>query len=175
MRLQPVLLLVSLAVAGSRAAAPSRGHERLGREMRHELVMLPFYGVFDDFAVEGGHGHNVRLLGQVTRPTLKTDAERAVKRIEGIESTSDRIEVLPLSPNDDRIGPDAYRAIYPRSALNHHALMAVPSIHIIVTKGNVTLEEVVGLEADKNIARIQANSVPSVFSVADNLRVDGEK
>ncbi len=174
MRLESVLLLVLLSVAGSSAAESARGRERLEREVRHELVMLPFYGVFDNLAFKVD-GYNVSLLGQVTRPTLKTDAERIVKRIEGVENVDNRIEVLPLSPNDDRIRLAVYRAIYGHSALDRYALMAVPSIHIIVKNGNVTLEGAVAREADKNIAYIQANSVPGVFSVTNDLRVDQEK
>jgi len=171
MRLQSVLLFASLAAAGLNAAEMSRGQERLEKEVRHELVMLPYYGVFDNFAFRI-EGDQVTLLGQVTRPTLKTAAERVVKDIEGVEGVDNRIEVLPLSPNDDRIRLAAYRAIYGHGALNRYALMAVPSIHIIVKNGDVTLEGVVAREADRNIANIQANSVPGVFSVANNLRVE---
>ena len=148
-----------------------RALNRIEREVRHELVMLPFYGVFDNlaFKVDGG---TVTLLGQVSRPTLKTDAERVVKSIEGVERVIDRIEVLPLSPYDDRIRLATYRAIYGHTALNRYALQAVPPIHIIVKNGNVTLEGVVANEGDKNIADIQARSVPGVFSVTNNLRVE---
>jgi hyperosmotically inducible periplasmic protein len=144
---------------------------RLEREVRHELVTLPFYGVFDNlaFKVDGG---KVTLLGQVSRPTLKTDAERVVQSIEGVERVIDRIEVLPLSPYDDRIRLATYRAIYGNTALNRYALQAIPPIHIIVKNGNVTLEGVVANEGDKNIADIRARSVPGVFSVTNNLRVE---
>jgi len=173
MRLQSVLSLALLAVAGSVLADSPPARERLEREVRHELVMLPFYGVFDNFAFKVD-GYKVTLLGQVTRPTLKADAERVVKGIEGVESVDNQIEVLPLSPNDDRIRLAVYRAIYRHTALNRYALMAVPSIHIIVRNGNVTLEGAVAREADKNIANIRANSVHGVFSVTNNLRVDKE-
>ena len=172
MRLQTVLPLALLAVAGS-VLADSPARERLEREVRHELVMLPFYGVFDNFAFKVD-GYKVTLLGQVTRPTLKTDAERVVKGIEGVESVDNQIEVLPLSPNDDRIRLAVYRAIYRHTALNRYALRAVPPIHIIVRNGNVTLEGAVSGEMDKNIANIRAHSVSGVFSVTNNLRVDKE-
>jgi hyperosmotically inducible protein len=171
MRLPCVLLLAALSVAGLSAAQSARGRERLERQVRHELVMLPFYSVFDNLAFRVD-GYKVTLLGQVTRPTLKRDAENVVKRIEGVESVDNRIEVLPTSPNDDRIRLATYRAIYGHTALNRYALMAVPSIHIIVKSGNVTLEGVVASEGDKNIANIEANSVPGVFSVTNNLRVE---
>jgi hyperosmotically inducible protein len=177
------LLLITLAVsllvlpvgAGAKnqkfVSVSDRAWNRVEREVRHELVTLPFYGVFDNlaFQVDGG---TVTLLGQVSRPTLKTDAERVVKSIEGVERVINRIEVLPLSPYDDRIRLATYRAIYGNTALNRYALQAVPPIHIIVKNGNVTLEGVVANEGDKNIADIQARSVPGVFSVTNNLRVE---
>jgi len=150
----------------------AKGYERFVREIRHELVMLPYYGVFDNLAYKVD-GYKVTLMGQVTRPTLKTDAERVVKDIEGVEQVTNNIEVLPLSPNDDRIRMAAYRAIYGHPALNRYALNAVPPIHIIVKNGNITLEGVVANEGDKNIAGIQANSVQGAFSVKNNLRVEG--
>ena len=171
MKLSILFLVVLLAAAGSAApkSMPERG--RLEKEVRHELVMLPFYGVFDNFAFKV-EGDKVTLLGQVTRPSLKRDAEAVVKQIEGVGSLDNRIEVLPPSPNDDRIRLAVYRAIYGHSALNRYALMAVPSIHLIVKNGDITLEGAVATEFDKNIANIQANSVPGVFSVTNNLRVD---
>ncbi len=119
--------------------------------MRHELVMLPYYGVFDNLAYKVD-GYKVTLLGAVTRPTLKTDADAAVKRIEGVESVNNQIEVLPLSPNDDRIRMAVYRTVYRQASLSRYALQAIPPIHIIVKNGNVRLEGVVATEADKNLA-----------------------
>ncbi len=148
-----------------------RARQRLEREVRHELVMLPYYGVFDNLAFKVD-GYTVTLMGQVARPTLKTDAERVVTDIEGVEKVINRIEVLPLSPNDDRIRLTVYRAIYSHSALQRYALQSVPPIHIIVKGGDVTLEGVVASEGDKNIANIQANGVPGVFSVTNHLRVE---
>lgn len=132
--------------------------------------MLPYYGVFDNLAYQV-NGNNVTLMGQVTRPTLKSEAEKVVKSIEGVEHITNNIEVLPLSPNDDRIRAAEYRAIYGNSTLNRYALQAVPPIHIIVKNGNVTLVGTVANEMDKNVANIQANSVPGVFSVTNDLRV----
>lgn len=150
---------------------PSQIQRRLEREVRHELVMLPYYDVFDnlEFRVDGG---NVTLSGQVVRPTLKSGAENVVKNIEGIEKVTNNIEVLPLSPNDDRLRIAVYRAIYGHTALQRYSIRSVPPIHIIVKNGNVTLEGVVANEGDKNIANIQANGVSGVFSVKNNLRVD---
>lgn len=152
-------------------SAQSASAERLERQVRHELVMLPYYGVFDQLAFQVTEGGTVTLRGQVTRPTLKSDAENVVKRIEGVEKVDNQIEVLPVSGTDDRIRLAAYRAIYGHDALNRYALRAVPTIHILVRNGDVTLDGVVATEMDKNIAGIQANSVPGVFSVKNNLRV----
>ena len=152
----------------------AKGYERFVREIRHELVMLPYYGVFDNLAYRVD-GYKVTLLGQVTRPTLKTDAERVVKGIEGAEQVINNIEVLPVSPNDDRIRLAAYRAIYGHPALNRYALNAVPPIHIIVKNGNITLEGVVANEGDKNIANIQANSVQGAFGVTNSLRTENSQ
>ena len=148
-----------------------RGVQRLEREVRRELVMMPFYSVFDNLAFKVD-GYTVTLLGQVTRPTLKSDAERLVKQIEGVEKVVNQIEVLPLSPNDDRIRRATYRAIYGDSSLDRYVLQAVPPIHIIVKNGNVTLEGVVANDSDRNLAGLRANGVAGVFSVANNLRVE---
>jgi hyperosmotically inducible protein len=167
-----VSLTASLATPQQqRARSSANPSDSLKREVRHELVMLPYYGVFDNLAYRV-NGSEVELYGQVTRPTLKSDAEQVVKRIEGVEKVVNNIEVLPVSPMDDRIRMEAYRAIYAHPALNKYALQAVPPIHIIVKNGTITLEGVVANEADKNIAGIQANSVPGVFKVVNNLRVE---
>ena len=113
-----------------------------------------------------------RLMGQVRRPTLKSSAERVVQDIEGVENVVNNIEVLPTSPNDDRIRMAAYRAIYGHTALNRYAMRAVPPIHIIVKNGDITLEGVVANESDKNIAYMQAQSVSGAFKVTNNLRVE---
>jgi len=153
------------------SAQNNRGQDRIVKEVRHELVMLPYYNVFDNLAFKVD-GSTVTLMGQVTRPTLKSDAERVVKGIEGVEKVVNNIEVLPVSPNDERIRLAVYRAIYGQPGLQRYGLQAVPPIHIIVKNGNVTLEGVVANEADKNIANVQANGVPGVFSVKNNLRVE---
>jgi hyperosmotically inducible protein len=173
-----ILTLGSTLPASLSAAPAARSpqknltpQEKLTKEVRHELVMLPYYSVFDNlsYKVEGDH---VTLMGQVTRPTLKSDAENVVKHIEGVGSVTNEIEVLPLSPNDDRIRRATYRAIYGYSQFTKYSLEAVPSIHIIVKNGNITLEGVVDSDADKNLAGIRANSVPGAFSVTNNLRVE---
>ncbi len=153
-------------------ALSSKGVDRIVREVHHELVMLPFYGVFDNLAYKVDPDGTVTLLGQVARPTLKSDAENSVKRIEGVEKVVNNIEVLPTSFNDDRIRRATYRAIYGNNVLNQYQLRAVPPIHIIVKNGHVTLEGAVARQMDKQIAEVQAKSVSGVFSVTNNLQVD---
>ncbi len=162
--------LLAVLILPLYGAAQESGDD-LARKVRHELVMLPYYDVFDnlEFKVQG---RDVTLYGQVTRPTLKDDAERAVRGIEGVESVNNEIEVLPVSPLDDEIRLRAYRAIFGNPALQRYALQPVPPIHIIVKNGHITLVGVVDSEFDKTIANMQANSVPNVFSVTDDLRVD---
>jgi hyperosmotically inducible protein len=168
--------LLILAMAGGLAAqdyrdASGKGPLRMEKEVRHELVMLPFYDVFDNFEYKVD-GSTVTLMGQVTRPTLKADAEKAVLHIEGVERVDNQIEVLPVSPNDDQIRIAVYRAIYGTLGLDRYAMRAVPSIHIIVKNGHVFLEGAAANEMDKNLASIKANGVSGVFSVTNNLHVD---
>jgi hyperosmotically inducible protein len=133
--------------------------------------MLPYYGVFDNLSYRVD-GSTVTLMGQVTRPTLKSDAENVVKGIEGVEKVNNQIQVLPVSPMDDKIRIAEYRAIYGHPGLDRYALQAVPPIHIIVDNGKVTLEGVVASQADKDQAGIRANTVSGVFSVTNSLRVE---
>jgi hyperosmotically inducible protein len=165
--------------ASSNAASPKaqntlsqRGSDRISREVRHELVLLPFYGVFDNLAYRVSPDGTVTLLGEVVRPTLKSDAENVVKKIEGVERVDNQIRVLPVSPMDDQIRRATFRAIYGNDVLRDYAVRAVPPIHIIVDNGHVTLVGVVARQMDKQIAEMQAKSVPNVFSVTNNLVVE---
>jgi hyperosmotically inducible periplasmic protein len=172
----PIAALPFSAAAQPQDAKKQRGEksqEKLIKEVRHQLVMLPWYSVFDNLAYKV-EGDQVTLYGQVTRPTLKSDAEAAAKSIEGVSSVVNNIEVLPLSPMDDQIRRAVYRAIYGDPALSRYSTQAVPSIHIIVKNGNVTLEGVVDNETDKNLAYLRASQVPNVFSVKNNLVVVGD-
>ena len=152
-----------------------KGIDRIVKEVRHELVMLPLYGVFDNLAYKVDPDGTVTLLGQVSRPTLKSDAENVVKRIEGVEKVINNIEALPTSPNDDRIRRDTYRAIYGNEVLSQYQLRAVPPIHIIVNNGHVTLEGTVARQMEKQIAGMQANQVQGAFSVTNNLQVEEQE
>ncbi|HWB84603.1 MAG TPA: BON domain-containing protein [Bryobacteraceae bacterium] len=159
-------------MANREAMPPDMGGEgRIGHEVRHELIMLPYYGVFDnlEYRVDG---NVVTLSGQVTRPTLKSDAGNVVKKIEGVERVNNEIKVLPLSSMDDRIRIAEYRAIFGKQGLDRYAMQAVPPIHIIVDNGHVTLVGVVANQGDKDLAGIAAKGVSGVFSVTNNLRVE---
>ncbi len=154
-------------------SSQARTQVLLIKEIRHELVMLPYYSLFDWLQFEVQQDGDVTLKGEVTRPNLKSDAENVVKKIEGVEKVVNQIEVLPLSPNDDRIRRAVYRAIFNfNSPLFRYATVAVPSIHIIVKNGNVTLKGVVASQADSNLANIKANGVSGVFSVKNDLTVE---
>ena len=167
--LAAALLVAPVLLQGS-VRVPETQTE-LANRVRHELVTLPYYNLFDNFAYKV-EGRNVTLYGQVVRPTLRSSAERVVRDIPGVETVTNNIEVLPLSPMDDRIRLAAARAIFRQPALSRYAYGPVSPIHIIVKNGNLTLEGVVANEVDRNIAGIQANGVFGVFSVTNNLRVD---
>ncbi len=147
----------------------TRLHARLAQEVRHQLVLLPYYGVFDDLAFEIKDVDTVVLMGEVTRPTLKSGAENVVKSIEGVGKIINNIEVLPLSPSDDRIRLETYRAIFTKPGLDLYAMRAVPPIHIIVKNGNITLKGIVATESDKNLAGIAARGIPGTFQVTNDL------
>lgn len=155
------------------AFVPGDANEsKIAREVRHQLVTLPYYGVFDDLAFRVD-GTTVTLLGEVTMPVLKTDAESVTKRVEGVTRVIDNIEVLPLSPMDNQIRRAEYAAIYGDPALSdRYGFRAIPAIHILVKNGHVTLEGVVANQFDKNLINTKANVVPNVFSVENNLQVE---
>ncbi len=142
------------------------------REVRHKLVMLPYYSVFDNLAFRVD-GRTVILEGQTINPVVKSDAEYSVKRIEGVDKVINNIEVLPPSPMDDRIRRQVYNAIYSYGPLFKYGHMAVPPIHIIVKSARVTLDGVVDSETDKNLCTMRVNQLPGVFQVTNNLRVVG--
>ena len=165
-----VALMMPLATLAANAPAGSSTDSYLTRQVRHELVMLPYYSVFDDLGYTV-NDRTVTLYGHVVRPVLKSDAQNVVKRIEGVENVINNIQVLPLSNFDDSIRIRAARAIYGYPALQRYGMGTQPSIHIIVDNGHVTLTGVVDNNMDKNLAYIQANQVPGVFSVTNDLRV----
>jgi hyperosmotically inducible protein len=168
-----LVLIVTLGVPALLVAQNqnSPAYQRLVKEVRHELVMLPYLGVFDnlEYKVDGS---TVTLVGQVTRPTLKSDAESVVKKIEGVEKVVNQIEVLPLSPDDDRIRRATYIALARSPQLDRYFMQVVAPIRIIVKNGNVTLEGVVDRKGDSDVASITAKGVSGAFSVTNHLRVE---
>ncbi len=179
MKTKPILLtscvlvcasIVAVSRAHAQREASPKAEQRIAKEVRHELLMLPYLGVFDNltYTVEG---YNVTLSGAVTRPSLKSDAENVVKKIEGVERVDNQIEVLPPSPMDDRLRLRLYHAIYGFPSLQKYDMPVIKPIRIIVKSGHVILEGVVDSESDKNTAGIRANSVSGIFSVKNNLVV----
>ena len=159
---------VAAPVASNEAGA---GEQQVSNKVRHELVTLPYYGVFDNLAYKVD-GNTVTLYGQVVRPSTRSDAEQRVAKISGVERVINNIEILPLSSFDDEVRIRTYRTIFRTGGLYRYALGANPSIHIVVKGGHVTLEGVVANEADAQLAYIAASSVPGVFSVTNNLRAE---
>src|SRR5215467_1277268 len=152
-----VFLLAGAGVPAQQNSSHQRNEkkmqENLVREVRHQLLLLPYYSVFDNLMFKVDED-KVTLLGQVVRPTLKSDAENAVKGIEGVASVDNQIEVLPVSPMDDQVRRAVYRAIYGDPGLSKYGWSALPSVHIVVKNGNVTLEGVVDSESDRNLANL---------------------
>ena len=171
--IQQILFVAGAILLPIQAAVPTTtsAEERIAKSIRKELLTMPFLTIFDNLSYRID-GDTVHLYGQVIRPTLKSDAANRVARLEGIARVDNQIEILPLSPFDDRLRLAVARAVYGQSALNRYALGANPSIRIIVKNGNVTLEGVVNDTGARNIANIQANGVFGVFSVTNNLRVE---
>jgi len=168
-----MLAIATPSVAAQKEVSP-QAVDRIQKEVRHEILMLPYFDVFDNIAFKVD-GDDVTLFGQVTRPTLKTDVERVVKTIEGVEKVDNQIEVLPVSPNDDRLRLRLFRAIYGFNALQRYALPVVKPIRIIVKNGHVTLEGIVDSEGDKDLVNLRARGVSGSFSVTNNLTVSSNK
>jgi hyperosmotically inducible periplasmic protein len=166
-----LMLGLAFAASAQSSSADQRRQERIAREVRHELVMLPQLTIFDNLAYKVD-GDTVTLLGQVRNAVLKDEAESVVKKIEGVERVENRIEILPPSSNDERIRRQVARAIFRDDRLFRYSMGALPPIHIIVKSGHVTLEGAVDSQVDKDAAGIRANGVPGVFSVENNLKVE---
>jgi len=163
-------ILMTLMAPASPGQVPQRGVPRIQKEVLHELTMLPFLTVFDNLAFKV-EGDKVVLLGQVANPVNKVDAEKAVKGIEGVEQVDNQIEVLPVSPMDDRLRRALFRAIYGFAPLQKYDMGVLKPIRIIVKNGHFTLEGIVDNQTDKDSAGLRANGVPGIFSVTNNLRV----
>jgi len=170
-----VVLGLAIRFAASAEGVPAQALEQadLTNQVRKALLTLPYYGVFDnlEFSIKEG---TVELNGQVVRPVTKQDAESRVKKLKGVETVVNNIKVLPLSTTDNQLRRVLYRAIFRAGGLYRYRLGTNPSIHIIVDNGQVTLIGVVDNEGDKTLAGIKANTVSGVFSVDNNLRVEGK-
>ena len=168
-------LMFLLAPALSASVNTSQVNPRLVKQVRHELATLPYYGVFDWLEFEMKPDNTVVLRGYVTRPTTKSDAEARVKDIEGVKGVINEIQVLPVSPNDDRLRIALYRQLYNwDSPLFRYATQAIPSIHIIVDRGRATLKGIVANSSDAQIAYMRARSVPGLFDVKNELTIESE-
>jgi hyperosmotically inducible periplasmic protein len=168
-----VVLVLGILVTAQNAVAQT--NPRMVRQIRNELVTLPYYGVFDWLTYEVNDG-TVVLRGQVVRPSTKSDAEGRVKDIDGVRNVVNQIEVLPNSPSDDRLRLALYRTIYGfNSPLFRYATQSVPSIHIIVNRGRVTLKGVAASKGDANLAYIRARGVPGSFAVSNELSIEGQE
>ena len=176
MLIQPVLGPGPLgAQQGMNNQTSARNNDEwIKKEVRHELLTLPWHSVFDNLAYSVNN-NEVTLYGQVVQPALKSDAENAVKRMEGVEKVNNQIEVLPTSPLDDQIRRAEYRAIYSQDLLSRYGVGNLQSIHMIVKNGHVALEGFVDSQQDKDAATVYAKSVPNVFSVENHLIVNGQK
>jgi hyperosmotically inducible protein len=168
-----MLLLVAVPAVGTAQVSRGASNPQLERRVRRELVTLPYYGVFDNLAYQV-NGGTVTLYGEVVRPSTRSDAEGRVKRLPGVTRVENNIKVLPLSRFDDDIRLATYRSIARMGGLYRYLQGANPSLHIVVDRGHVTLEGVVSGSGDRNLAYMAANRVPGVFSVKNNLRVEGE-
>ncbi len=155
-----------------KVAYPTNTEGRIAKEVRHELLMLPFYSLFDDleYSVQG---NTVTLSGYVTsvHAATRKDAENVVKQIEGVDKVVNNIKLLPPAPLDQEARERVYRALSNTGSLSRYFWEAAPSIHIIVDGQRVTLKGFVNSEGDKNLATLAANGVPDVFQVTNELRV----
>jgi hyperosmotically inducible periplasmic protein len=157
---------------GIQSSAENPAEAKVAKEVRHEILMLPWYSLFDDieFTVQG---QTVTLSGFVTseHAGTKSDVEKVVKHIEGVDNVINNIRILPPSPLDTRVREQVYGTLARTGALSRYFWEAAPSIHIIVENQRVTLAGFVNSEGDKNMATIAANGIPGVFQVTNNLRV----
>jgi hypothetical protein len=195
------LIAAVVAATSAVSVAQTAAAKSTVEEIRHELLQLPYYGVFDFLAFSYDKG-TVTLAGYAYRPTLKADAERAVKRVSGVDTVNNQIEELPVSFNDDELRWRTYYAIYRDPFLSRYApgggflwghrhpfldrgLMPLgPSrfsgmepagdypIHIVVKQGRITLLGVVDSEGDKTLSGMKAREVPGSFGVENELTID---
>lgn len=178
----PILLLVGAGMAqitvdpvvadikADTSPSGDKNETRIAREVRHELLMIPYYSLFDDlgFTVRGS---KVELTGSVNDGAIIGEATAAAKRVEGVTDVTNNIKLLPPAPEDERIRHEAARRIFSTGGLSRYSWEAAPSIHIIVDRSRIRLIGYVLDQADKNLAGIAANQVPGVFAVQNDLQV----
>jgi hyperosmotically inducible protein len=162
-----------MSAAGQAQSDRQRIRSQIEKEVRHELVTLPYYSLFDWLQFKVNDDDSVVLLGQVVRPTTKSDAERRIKKLEVVSRVINQIEILPLSPGDDRLRRRIYRELFSQnSPLFRYGVQAVPPIHIIVRNGRVTLRGAVSSEGDRRIAYAKVSTIPGIFEVKNELIVE---
>ena len=172
-----VLILALVGIAAQTGFAQSAQEKaqvekaRMERQIRKEILSLPYYGVFDAIGYELA-GSTVTLNGYVIRPYTKKEAAEAVRDVAGIDKVVNNIEVLPPSPSDDRIRVRIYRAIENSGSLYRYLLGANPSIRIVVNRGRVILEGIVTYESDRTLAQAAATEIFGVFNVTNNLKLE---
>jgi hyperosmotically inducible protein len=169
------MLLLGAGLAGAANKTPAnvpQTDDQIARNVRHEIVMYPYYSIWDDVNIRVENGQ-VDLSGAVNQPFKKADIQRLVARVPGVTSVTNQLRVLPLSNFDDRLRIQIARAIYRDPVLSRYALQAIPPIHIIVDNGHVTLTGVVATDMEKNVAGIRASAAGLSFgAVNNNLRVE---
>ena len=168
-------LLVGAGVMGAatrESAAVPGSDADLANRVRHEIVMYPYYSIWDDISFRVNNGQ-VELMGAVNQPYKKADVQRLVQRVAGVTAVTNDLKVLPLSNFDDRLRLQVARAIYRDPVLSRYALQAVGPIHIIVDNGRVTLTGVVSTEMERNVAGMRASGAGLSFgAVTNNLQVE---
>jgi hyperosmotically inducible protein len=168
--LRNILMTAAVAIGAAAAAVPTDAD--IAKRVRHEVLMYPSYTLWDDINFRVNQG-NVELLGAVSQPFKKSDLGRIVKSIPGVASVTNELKVLPLSNFDDQLRLQVARAIFRDPTLSRYAMGAVPSIHIIVDNGHVTLTGAVNSAMEKQIAGMRASGVGLGFGpVVNNLSVD---
>ena len=146
--------------------------DKIGKQLAYDRV--GYGNMFNAITVSVDNGV-VTLGGHALGPVAKDSALNLAKRTPGVQNVIDKIQVDPVSPMDDALRRRVYRTVYGYPSLNKYALNPANPIRITVINGHVILSGVVDNESDKNVAGIQANTVPGVFSVTNNLQVAGQQ
>ncbi len=168
-------VMLTVGIAAAKAPVVPLNDDQLVQRTGHEIRMYPRYTIWDNITYRVQNG-SVELDGEVSQPYKKDELARIIAHLPGVVSVTNNLKVLPLSPNDDRLRLQVARAIYRDTVLSRYAIEPIPSIHIIVDNGHVTLEGVVATESEKNIAGIRANGAGLSFGmVTNNLRVENSK